>query len=553
MSPEQWEKIKDIADAASGLDPAKRAEFIRLMAAGDSLVLREAESLVSAAAERGFTDLLSPVRPGYLVDGKYRLEHLLQSGGFGDAWLATDQSLNNRKVVVKVLKSVPDMSAEATYKKEVEAISRIDHPGVVQPVAAGRLPTKQPYIVMQYVSGRSLRQLIAEGPLAPVRVGHLVQKIGSAIEAAHAQGVSHCDIKPENILVQTLDDGTEEPRVIDFGIARIRQSTTEWKTTKHVVGSLRYMAPEQLQGQATEATDTFGIAVVSYEMLTGQVPFPAADVTQLIRMHQAGPTPARRLQRQLSVEADKLIAKALAEDPEARPSPTIAFTSALALALEPVPERVAPKASRNASAVVAVLIAGVAILFLAYRSATAPAHDAVPTLATQTVAAADRLHVRIITKLSGAAAQPDGDVLIVGEAFRLELTAVESGYLYMFSEDREVRQTMTVLFPSPTANNGSSYLESKHQIVAPEGWFELDSTRPQRLWVVWARSPVPEFESAGRWANPTDRGAIADAGSRIRIRSQLSLAAQAPFENPIGTIRSVAAVVAVPVDLQMHR
>jgi serine/threonine-protein kinase len=156
-------------------------------------------------------------------------------------------------------------------RHEIEALARIDHPGVVGALDTGTLPDGSPFLVMQYVEGTTLRQALDRGTLAPSRVAALVRQIGAALEAAHGKGIVHGDLKPDNIVLQRLGDGSELAKLIDFGLARLEFSEAGSRTTAGpIVGSVRYMAPEQFQGNTSRASDIYVLGLLACEMLCGQ-------------------------------------------------------------------------------------------------------------------------------------------------------------------------------------------------------------------------------------------------------------------------------------------
>ena len=208
---------------------------------------------------------------GKLLDGRYLIESQLGRGGIGVVYLARDTKLMDKRVVVKVLlDQLGDDDTEhwvrRKFREEIEALARIDHPGVVGVMHAGDLPDGRPFIVMQYIEGRSLRSVMKEGPMEFARAANVLRQIGHAIGSAHSRGIIHRDLKPENIMLQSLEEGDEYVRLIDFGIASVQGSQAAAEATStRVAGTVHYMAPEQLQGQPTPASDIFAIAVLAYE------------------------------------------------------------------------------------------------------------------------------------------------------------------------------------------------------------------------------------------------------------------------------------------------
>lgn len=277
---------------------------------------------------------------GQLLDGRYLVESLLGRGGLGVVYLARDTRLMEKHVVVKVL--LDQFGDDDTrhwvrrkFDEEIKALARIDHPGVVGVMHAGELPDGRPFIVMQYIKGDSLRSVMQEGPMAFARAAHLLRQIGHALSSAHGRGIIHRDLKPENIMLQSLEEGEEYVRLIDFGIATVHdpQATAKAASTR-VAGTYYYMAPEQLLGRPSPASDIFAVAVLAYEMLTGARPFDPKTPYEVLETLRAGVrTRPTQLRPDLPAEAEGVILGALSFDEAARPASARAFVDALARAL----------------------------------------------------------------------------------------------------------------------------------------------------------------------------------------------------------------------------
>jgi len=223
----------------------------------------------------------------------------LGRGGFGVVYLANDLQLHSRPVVIKTLletKRGQDEWPQRKFGQEIEALARIDHPGVVGVLDAGQLPDGGSFVVLQYIDGLTLRSLLRNGPLAFEDVASIIKQIGNALTAAHTRGVWHRDLKPENIMLQDLGGGDQLVKIIDFGIASVRDArpgpagsagaiATE---STRVSGSYPYMAPEQLIGKPTQASDIYAMGVIAWEMLTGRRPFHADNAVELYHRQQQG-------------------------------------------------------------------------------------------------------------------------------------------------------------------------------------------------------------------------------------------------------------------------
>lgn len=276
----------------------------------------------SPSAEPGAT-ALNPTRLtskkeliGEVLNGRYVIQNELKRGGMGVVYLARDQQLHSRPVVVKVLLEEAYQSEYIVqkFRQEVEALSRIDHPGIVGIIDAGELPKGEPFIVMQYVEGVTLRSVMNPEGMNLERIGELFKQIGRALTAAHGRGIFHRDLKPDNIMLQDLGHGEEQVKIIDFGIAKVKDSVVAPSTSLNLSpGTVAYMAPEQLNGRPiTAATDIFALGAIAYEMVTGRKPFNPETGFELLQMQQTGVRvrPAD-LRPSLPLDAQEVILKAL--------------------------------------------------------------------------------------------------------------------------------------------------------------------------------------------------------------------------------------------------
>ncbi len=274
---------------------------------------------------------------GITVGGRYLIEKELGRGGFGVVYLARDRQLLSKRVVIKVLRDdlVMDRWVEKKFQQEIEALALIDHPGVVGVLDAGIMPDGKPYLVMQYVEGVTLRSIMKIEGMDLARVARIVRQIGQALAAAHDKGVYHRDLKPENIMIQTMGEGEEYVKLIDFGIATVKDSqiAANEEMTK-VFGTISYMAPEQLKGKPTAASDIFTFGVIAYEMATGHVPFYAKTAVELYeKQQQSRMEKPTTLRYSLPQTAEPIMLKALSFYPGDRYAQARDFGEALARAL----------------------------------------------------------------------------------------------------------------------------------------------------------------------------------------------------------------------------
>jgi serine/threonine protein kinase len=320
MTRGRWQQIKELFDEALERPVAERTTYLR-QACTDPEIYQEAAMLVAAAAEDDILDPLPGSRGDLLTEGtllkeRYLVGTKIGEGGFAQVFVATDRNVHDRRVVIKVLRQSQE-PAGPFDREEARALAMIDHPGVVGVFDTGTSADGLAYLVMQFVEGETLRSLMTES-LAYDRVAGIITQLAQAIDAAHGAGIIHQDIKPENVMVQSLPKGRYRVRLIDFGIAqfRVQRATTD---SIPVVGSPSYMAPEQLLGHPSAASDIFALGVVAYEMITGARPFPAGNPVELYDCQQNGRFQRPRHYRpDLPIAAQDAIVKSLAYSADER-------------------------------------------------------------------------------------------------------------------------------------------------------------------------------------------------------------------------------------------
>ncbi|HEY5944832.1 MAG TPA: serine/threonine-protein kinase [Kofleriaceae bacterium] len=240
---------------------------------------------------------------GSVIADTYTIEALIGRGGMGAVFLASHKRLPGKQVAIKVLHA--EMSGDevlARFKREAEIASRLGHPNIVQVHDFNAMPDGTPYLVLEYLRGESLAQRIKAGPIPLDQALSIVRQVGSALAAAHREGIVHRDLKPQNIfLVPTEVDGrvVEIAKVLDFGISKIRGSTTVKTQDSALLGTPQYMAPEQATGQhknVDERTDVFAFGAIVYEMLSGQPVFSGETIPEVVfKVVYEQPTPLAQL------------------------------------------------------------------------------------------------------------------------------------------------------------------------------------------------------------------------------------------------------------------
>lgn len=359
MTPERWNKIKDLFSSAQDCPEAERGDFLLRACGGDLALRNEVEKLLSSARDDDFlansavieavsmfegdptaamgvaVSKETPPRyaDGSVINDRYEIVCLLGRGGMGEVYLANDRRIN-RNVALKVLH--PDLisSKESLrrFEREAQAVSALNHPNILTIYEFDKTDDGSSFIVSEYIDGRSLNRLLGSG-LDPTTALDIAIQAASALSAAHQAGITHRDIKPENIMVRP--DGYI--KVLDFGLAKLTHNekssgdkadsgsedpTVALHKTRPgaVMGTAAYMSPEQARGLHVDArADIWSLGVVLYEMLTGRRPFvgdTSADIIVAVLLRE--PPPITSYLNDLPAELEWIVSKSLSKNVEAR-------------------------------------------------------------------------------------------------------------------------------------------------------------------------------------------------------------------------------------------
>lgn len=591
----RWQRMEELYYAALPLSIPERHEFVTQHCAGDVELQEEVISLLISdnlvddflqeplvnlglmvLGDKTLHDTVidsQPIQPissnllGEKVAGRYEIIKRLGGGGFGDVYKAADAKIMSRPVVIKVLKDevLRDEGAKrdwvvTKFKQEIEALAKIDDPGVVRILDADALPDGRPYIVMEFVEGSDLRHFIkdtqskqiVEQGLRFEDVAEIIRQIGRTLTAAHEAEIFHRDLKPENIMLRCNTSGDLQVKVIDFGIAKVRNSLIALSTATglFVAGTWQYMAPEQLRGKKVGAAcDIYALGVIAYELVTGRYPFPAKDSAKLKEMQEAGiKVKPCDLNPDLPQDAQAAILKALEYYPTERHKRARDFGDELARALVSAEELVRPhppttidledktlekvddnKRVKSDERVIAqsqpvpsptswlslhkrwiyisagVLLAGlIGVLAWALFKTPEPADQITRRIsATPNTVPERSLTFRLRVK------EPQGDgtfeesdstgeeAFKAGSVIDFRVQPVQDGYLYIINEGmgEHGARKWTAVFPNTTDNNGnrSARLDANRQQKIT-GMTLDDNPGDEIIHFVWASDAVRELE-----------------------------------------------------------
>jgi eukaryotic-like serine/threonine-protein kinase len=339
MTPERWLQVQRLYQSALGQEPSNRADFLKKACTGDEELRRQVESLLAHEEQREGSietsalevevEEIAADQSQSLVGrqiGSYKVLSLLGVGGMGEVYLASDTRLG-RKITLKILPAevASDRDRIRRFIREAKAASALNHPNVATIHEIGESEGVS-FIAMEYVEGQTLAARISGRPLETVEVTDIGLQIADALDEAHSKGITHRDIKPANLML-TL---RRHVKILDFGLAKVippegqavtgEVSTVATTEAGRVMGTLKYMSPEQVLGREVDyRTDIFSLGVVLYEMATGRLPFPGASASETMdRILHAQPEAIARFNYNVPAELERIVRKCLEKDRERR-------------------------------------------------------------------------------------------------------------------------------------------------------------------------------------------------------------------------------------------
>lgn len=451
---------------------------------------------------------------GYSINDKYVIETELGKGGMGLTYRAHDVENINRRVVIKtILKKSAKPESNLAFLKEGEALGRINHDGVVKFYDKGEdRKTGLPFLVMEYVDGVPLLEIIRRGQMDLEKAVNLTEKIALALTAAHREKILHRDLKPANVMIVESELEEDKIKLIDFGVAKVADSVVGGSTLiGGFKGTLQYASPEQLGGFQTEAGETFNLAALVYEMLTQKRPFPikiqpetnesgnaffGRKFYELKKQHKAGAKNPLEFNPQIPEASAGVILKGLAENAAERWQTPLEFARELKKSsLQTVTEKYAVPTTKKSLA--KYLILSVATIFLlliigwlvakylptsnqaANTTAQANQTSAKNTAETVFNISFDVQKMKNNLPEGATFATADKSKIAFGDKFNLKIEREMGGYFYLVEQNGE---NLRLLFPDGTQEAKSI----SRWNVAQSG---------QSFWLIWSKDKVDVLEN----------------------------------------------------------
>jgi serine/threonine protein kinase len=391
---------------------------------------------------------------GTLLDGKYRIDSFISAGGMGSVYRALHVMLD-KPVAVKVIKNELVTSDEvvARFQREARAASTLNHPNIVSIYDLGQTPEGTLYIAMEFIDGPSLKQVIRrDGPLTPRQSIDILRQVASALSTSHRKQIVHRDLKSDNLML--MSDGDRQiVKLVDFGIAKTFDESTQLTAAGYMLGTPHYMSPEQAAGKPVDhRADLYSLGVILYETLTGLVPFGETSLTSmLLKLATEVPPPpsARRPDARVPPALDAVAMRCLEKDPEQRFQSANEFAEALDRASAEIDTVAAPEGSIAADKTLVRPAHAHTVATDARTVAAVPTVAPVPTLPGETVRStsvpAEPQHIPAAHPRAGLTVGRMAVLLLV---LVVIAGAVVGGILLMNNSQQESRPTATIQQPA---------------------------------------------------------------------------------------------------------
>ena len=574
IEPERWQRVKELFEAALQYELCERLHFLGLVCGADIELYEEVVSLLASHEQAGsfiatpaiedaahlLFDRASGPHCGQLI-GRYRLLTLLGRGGMGEVYLATDTELG-REVALKLLPAefLGDAGRVKRFEREAKLASTLNHPNILTIYEIGR-DGDTLFIATEFVRGQTLRHRLAAGAINLTEAVDTTIQVVTALGAAHGAGIVHRDIKPENVMLRP--DGYV--KVLDFGLAKpieapLDPSGYSTRLTRDsnetapgaLIGTFRYMSPEQARGQRVDArSDIWSLGVALYEMTFGFAPFDGetpSDIIAAILLRE--PPLAERnepelqniMKRALTKErqrryqsADELLCdlqdlkRKLERRSEVETSAEFQGANTTAAVKAPETEQNAGGRRRSVSwAALAALLSILAISTI-LGAFVQPTRHLPPSSPLQS-APPERVISYALTVRKMKDGNPldepfeasDRESFENGWKFQLRMVSPQARHLYLLKEGPASEGVnYRILFPVASINHGSVRLAANEPVLT--GWRVFDDrSGVEKLWIVWATLAVSALEAVGDKVNPIDQGVVGDPERRDSIPEGLA-------------------------------
>jgi len=611
LTPERWQQVSRIFKSAISLDNEARAAYLNAQCSGDASLRADVEKLIGShqqasdenfiggvAAEAGakllIDDALESQTPAIKKGqqlGSYLILDPLGAGGMGEVYLARDSRLD-RTVALKVLS--PDISQDKRrmqrFRQEAKVASSLNQPNILTIFEFGEIEGLT-FLATEFIDGETLRDYLRGNRLKISEILDFAIQVLAALDAAHEARIVHRDIKPENVMIRRRD---RLVKVLDFGLAKVAEkkastmqaeeseAATAFKTAPGtVMGTVNYMSPEQAQAKAVdERTDIWSTGVMIYEMVTGAMPFSGATTSHtIVQILEKEPAPLGNV----PAELQRIVTKAMTKDPDERyqtakdmlidlrslkkrldveaeiertSSPT---TPAPIAGTEPGKRRVLLLALIAMTVVTASIFA-----FNVWRSSRSRTGSSVTTSVAPPVERTLTYWITVQKFKDGKAYQDPfplaGEINFEASYhIRVNVRSPQPGYLYILNEGpATVAPEYNVVFPTPTANNGSSLLPASQIVQIPkESWLRFDAQQGvEKLWLVFSENSLPELESVKKFAGTETGGLIADPALNKSIKdfldAQLTSKPEVEKGASLTTLRAAGNLLIYAIKLEHH-
>ncbi|HEU4837320.1 MAG TPA: protein kinase [Pyrinomonadaceae bacterium] len=617
MKPERWQQVSRIFKSAISLDDGARSAYVVGQCGSDEALRAEVEKLLESyrkanagnfmdgvAAEDAASLLLGEnelePEPRTLTPeqqfGSYKILDSLGSGGMGEVYRARDTRLD-RIVALKVLS--PGISLDKRrmqrFRQEAKVASSLNQPNILTVYEFGEVDGLT-FIAAEFVDGQTLRTRLHESRLKLGEILDITIQILSALDAAHEARIVHRDIKPENVMIRRRDGLV---KVLDFGLAKTTEkkvapeaaeAATQLKTAPGIImGTINYMSPEQAQASSIdERTDIWSTGVLLYEMVAGAMPFSGATsshtIVQILEKH---PVPLTEVAR-APADLDRIVRKAMAKSPDERYQsakdmlvdlralkkvldvkaevvPSELSTAAIAVERTNEADRGRDKKRVLAGALIAMAVVTAAIfginLWRTSRARTSP------SVAAPVAVPDERTLTYWITVQKFKNNKPyQNPFTLAGEInfeasyqIRVNVRSAQPGYLYILNEGpASGPPEYNVVFPTPTANKGSSLLPASQMVRIPEkSWLQFDRQQGvEKLWLIFSAEAVTDLEQVKQFASEQTSGLITDPAQNKSIKNFLDSHATTKLEIEKGesltTLKAPGKLLVHAIKLEHH-